>query len=479
MAQISGNRAVRRSAIGWWCVRGAVAAFPLVATACGGDRAAGPGKHTPPQTTAVGTSTGPAASQTIGPTGGSLTSGDGQLRVTIPAGALAAATNVTIEPITALAPWALGPAYRLGPVGLEFATPVSIAFHYDESQLVGTTPLLLWIVSQDSTGAWPYASAVVLDTTAKVLTAQSTHFSDWSIIEGMQLRPPSAEVDPGAHVALKLQYCHGGALGYDCDEPVPGPTTPDDDDLPAMPTGMAGPDATSWAVNGVAGGSATYGFVDGSVHGADYVAPSDAPDDQNPVAVSLRVLDFHGHPVTTVVSNIKVRGTRPTYHAVGGLTQPAAPIALYVVADVTDRLEFDFTQDNEFAVTISNIINIPSQYTNARISVQAPENICSFTVDSPFEFGTFATFNGLALPSGTIQVLFEGKSTIAASTYFVEDNECSVAQKDPGGERDVPGTELDIDPTLFPHVGSDVVVLGTSVDGNTINGWVFDIKRTR
>jgi hypothetical protein len=363
-------------------------------------------------------------------------------------------------------------------VGLEFATPVSIAFHYDESQLVGTTPQLLWIVSQDTTGAWPYASAVVLDTTAKVLTVQSTHFSDWSIIEGMQLRPPSAEVDPGAHVALKLQYCHGGALGYDCDEPVPGPTTPDDD-LPAMPTGMAGPDATSWAVNGVAGGSATYGFVDGSVQGADYVAPSDAPDDQNPVAVSLRVLDFHGHPVTTVVSNIKVRGTGPTYHAVGGLTQPAAPIALYVVADVTDRLEFDFTQDNEFAVTISNIINIPSQYTNARISVQAPENICSFTVDSPFEFGTFATFNGLALPTGTIQVLFEGKSTIAASTYFVEDNECSVAQKDPGGERDVPGTELDIDPTLFPHVGSDVVVLGTSVDGNTINGWVFDITRTR
>jgi hypothetical protein len=473
MDENNGRRAVRRRAIGWWCVRSAVAALPLAAIGCGGDRAAGPGKHTPPQTTAVGTSTGSAASQTIGPTGGSLTSGDGQLRVTIPAGALAAATNVTIEPITALAPWALGPAYRLGPAGLEFATPVSIAFHYDESQLVGTTPQLLWIVSQDTTGAWPYASAVVLDTTAKVLTVQSTHFSDWSIIEGMQIRPPDAQVDPGAHVALKLQYCSGGAIGYDC-EPAP-----DDDDLPALPAGMAGPDATSWAVNGVAGGSATYGFVDGSVQGADYVAPSDAPDDQNPVAVSVRLLDFHGHPVTTLVSNIKVRGTAPTYHAVGALTQPAAPIALYVVANVTDRLEFDFTQNNEFTVTISNITNFPSQYTNARISVQAPENICSFTVDSPFEFGTFATFNALALPTGSIQILFEGKSTIAASTYFVKDNECSVAQKDPGGERDVPGTELDIDPTLFPHVGSNVVVLGSSSDGNPINGWVFDIKRTK
>ena len=356
---------------------------------------------------------------------------------------------------------------------------MSIAFHYDESQLVGTAPQLLWIVSQDSTGAWPYASAVVLDTTAKVLTVQSTHFSDWSLVEGIQLRPPSAEVDPGQHVALEFEYCYGGAVGYDCDNPEPDPTTPGDDDLPALPSGHRGLDATTWAVNGVAGGSATYGFVDGSVHGADYVAPSDAPDDQNPVAVSVGFLDDNGHTIATLVSNIKVRGTAPTYHAVGVLTQPAAPIALYVVANVTDRLEFDFTQDNEFAVTISNIINIPSQYTNARISVQAPENICSFTVDSPFEFGTFETFNGLALPSGTIQLLFEGKSTIAASTYFVKDNECSVAQKDPGGERDVLGTELDIDPTLFPHVGSDVVVLGTSVDGNPINGWVFDITRTR
>jgi len=48
----------------------------------------------------------------------------------------------------------------------------------------------------------------------------------------------------------------------------------------------------------------------------------------------------------------------------------------------------------------------------------------------------------------------------------------------PGGDDPVLATELDIDPTLFPHVGSDVVVLGSSVDQN-INGWVFDIRRTK
>lgn len=480
MAQIRGNRAVRRRAIGWWLVRSAAAALPFAAAACGGDGAAGPGKHTPPQTTAVGTSTGAAATQTIGPTGGSLTSGDGLLRVTIPAGALASATNVTIEPITALAPLALGAAYRLGPAGLEFASPVSIAFHYDESQLVGTTPELLWIVSQDSTGAWPYVSAVVLDTTAKTLTVQSTHFSDWSTIEGMQIRPPSAEVDPGAHVALTYRYCFGGAIGYDC-EPSSSPIPPDDDELPALPVGRGGPDATTWAVNGVVGGSATYGFVDGSDQGADYVAPPDAPEDQNPVAVSVRVLDHNGHTISTLVSNIKVRGTAPTYHAVGAFTHSSVQIALFVVADVTDRLEFDFTKDNDGGLTVSNITNFPSAYTNPNIPDPEGASFCKFTVDSPFEFGTFEEFNGAALPSGTIELLFSGTGTGAASTYYIktDDGKCSPVEQEPGGEDDVLATTLDIDPTLFPHVGSDVVVLGSSSDGNPISGWVFDIRRTK
>ncbi|HMI57421.1 MAG TPA: hypothetical protein VK511_05195 [Gemmatimonadaceae bacterium] len=451
-------------------------AFALAVTACGGDGAAGPGTHTPPQTTAVGTPTGAAASQTIGPTGGSLTSGDGKLKVTIPAGALATATDVTIEPITALAPWALGPAYRLGPAGLTFANPVSIAFHYDDSQLVGTAPQLLWIVSQDSTGAWPYASAVTLDTTAKVLTVQSTHFSDWSLVPGLQIRPPSAEVDPGAHVALTIGLCLGGAIGYDCDET----TSPDDEELPALPPGIGGLDVTSWAVNGVARGSATYGFVDGSFVGADYVAPSDAPDDQNPVAVSVRVLDHNGHTISTLVSNIKVRGTAPTYHATGAMTLDSVQIALLVVARVTDRLEFDFTKNNDGSLTISNITNSPSEYTNPIIPAPEGPNFCKFTVDSPFEFGTFEEFNGAALPSGTIQLLFSGDGTLAASTYYIKDDNgaCSVAEVQPGGDDPVLATELDIDPTLFPHVGSDVVVLGSSVDQN-INGWVFDIRRTK
>jgi hypothetical protein len=475
MAVYSGSRAVRRRAVGWWQVGFSLVALMLVAAACGGDGAAGPGTHTPPQTTAVGTPTGPAASQTIGPTGGSVASGDGKLTVTIPAGALATATDVTIEPITALAPWALGPAYRLGPEGLKFSNPVSIAFHYDASQLVGTAPELLWIVSQDSTGAWPYASSVVLDTTAKVLTVQSTHFSDWSLVPGLQIRPPSAEVDPGAHVALTLGLCLGGAIGYDCDET----TSPDDEELPALPPGIGGLDVTSWAVNGVARGSATYGFVDGSVVGADYIAPSDAPDDQNPVAVSVRVLDHNGHTISTLVSNIKVRGAAPTYHATGALTQSSVLIALLVVADVTDRLEFDFTKDNEGGLTVSNITNFPSAYTNARIPDPEGPNFCKFTVDSPFEFGTFESFNGSALP-GSIQLLFSGTSTLAASTYYITDDNgaCSVAEVQPGGDADVLATELDIDPTLFPHVGSDVVVLGSSGD-QSINGWVFDIRRTK
>lgn len=460
----------------------AIAVWPLALAACGGDGPSGPvGRtgNTAPQTTQVGSSTGPAASQTIGAAGGSVTSNDGKLTVTIPAGVLAAATAVTVEPIAAFAPWALGSAYRLGPSGMTFAAPVSIAFHYDPSQLVGTTPELLWIVSQDTTGAWPYASAVTVDTTAHTITVASSHFSDWSIIDGMQIRPPSAEVEPGASVALTLRYCFGGAMGYDC-----GPADPDaarapgDDDLPSLPPGLGGIDATSWAVNGDKGGSATYGFVDGSTAGASYVAPSDAPDDRNPVAVSVRLKNANGRTVSTLVSNIKVLGSEPTYHAVGALTRTGEQIAQLILADVTDKLEFDFVVHRDGGMTVSNITNFASTHTNDRIADAEAAGFCRFTVDSPYEFDTFDQFTGAALPT-SITLFVGGTATVAGSSYYATvDHACTLALSFPGGDAPV-GTFLEVDPRLFANVGSDVVVLGTSPDGLQTDGWVFDIRRTR
>ena len=53
--------------------------------------------------TAVGSATGSASSATIGAAGGSLSAPDGRLALTIPAGALAADTVISIQPYTNLA----------------------------------------------------------------------------------------------------------------------------------------------------------------------------------------------------------------------------------------------------------------------------------------------------------------------------------------------------------------------------------------
>ncbi|MCX4244672.1 hypothetical protein [Paraliomyxa miuraensis] len=66
----------------------------------------------------------------IGPEGGVVISVDGRLTVDIPAGALADAIEITIEQVDDEPEGALGPSYRVEPVGLVFETPVQVLYNY-------------------------------------------------------------------------------------------------------------------------------------------------------------------------------------------------------------------------------------------------------------------------------------------------------------------------------------------------------------
>lgn len=96
-----------------------IVATLVVATGCGASNTATTsGKSVaPPSPAAVGTATGAPASKTIGAEGGSLSSTDGRITVTIPAGALANDTQIAIQPISNTASGGLGAAYRLSPAG--------------------------------------------------------------------------------------------------------------------------------------------------------------------------------------------------------------------------------------------------------------------------------------------------------------------------------------------------------------------------
>jgi hypothetical protein len=85
-------------------------------------------------------------------------------------------------------------AYRLSPVGQTFTQPVQLSFAYADIDLQGTAPEALGIAFQDGRGLWAWQPAVALDTTAKRLSVMTTHFTDWSNVEALPLRPASTTV---------------------------------------------------------------------------------------------------------------------------------------------------------------------------------------------------------------------------------------------------------------------------------------------
>lgn len=128
----------------------------------------------------------PIAQTTIGSAGGELTSTDGKVKVTIPAGALTTSQHISIQRITNTNPMGANKGYRLLPHGLQFTQPVSVSFSYDEKTMNGTIPEALGIAFQNDEGIW-WALPVVTDTAAKKVTVSTTHFSDWSLFKTLEL----------------------------------------------------------------------------------------------------------------------------------------------------------------------------------------------------------------------------------------------------------------------------------------------------
>ncbi|HSV20952.1 MAG TPA: hypothetical protein VLR71_21245 [Casimicrobiaceae bacterium] len=248
-----------------------------------------------PTATALGAPIGGAATATIGPAGGTISAPDGQLTLTIPAGALSAATVIGIQPISNFAHGAIGNAYRLTPDKQTFATPITLTFKYADDELPGTAATFLGAAFQTAAGYWQWFGPATVDTAAKTVSVGSTHFTDISKVKGLQIRPSHKIVKPRASVDLHVKLCYtdpgdGLILGYDCD-------------LDQGPDGILTVD--EWSVNAIPGGNAALGTVAPNNTTATYVAPANAPSPPT-VAVSARahVAQLGGSDL--VVSNITI-----------------------------------------------------------------------------------------------------------------------------------------------------------------------------
>ncbi len=245
--------------------------------------------------TPVGTAMGPTQTAMIGPAGGSVSSSDGLVTLTVPANAIAAMTAFTVTAVEATGPGAVR-AFRLGPEGTRFTTPATVTMKYSAEDAAGSAPDLFTVGYQDGKGQWRGATTTV-DESAKTISAATTHLSDWSLLRGVVLRPASASVKVKESLSLDVKLCDFSKA------PVA------DDDLAPIAfecesfTEELEPILTAPSVNGVRGGNASIGTV-GTSRKFQYSAPGMKPT-PNPVSVSIQYAP-NNKKKTLLVSNVTV-----------------------------------------------------------------------------------------------------------------------------------------------------------------------------
>jgi hypothetical protein len=123
--------------------------------------------------------------QVVGPAGGFFSALDGSVSIGIPAGAVASARNISVKAATdspsarRLMP---GTVYELGPSGIQFATPVTIAIKYDPSKILPDSPESGLQLYEALNGAWQVVPGSSVDPSTKTVSGAVSHFSIYGIL---------------------------------------------------------------------------------------------------------------------------------------------------------------------------------------------------------------------------------------------------------------------------------------------------------
>ena len=259
--------------------------------------------------TEVGTPAGDKVSQSIGPAGGVIRTADGNVSLTVPAGALSQPTTLSLQPIENKAFLGIGSAYEFSPDGLKFAKPAQLVVKYAAGSLDGTSPEAIGIAFQDEKRAWQGKAAQV-NPTAGTFTASVPHFSSWAFFKYYSLTPESMNLAPTQVQKLEVVYLKGSNQDPDYGK---GPSQEGDDDLisPLTPPQLLKANQVkNWRVNGNDannGFSETYGGLTVLDQGAaaEYKAPSKVPAiPHNPVAVSVELKSRRSQLI--LISNLTI-----------------------------------------------------------------------------------------------------------------------------------------------------------------------------
>ncbi len=362
-----------------------------------------------------GVPTGPQTSATVGPEGGTVESADGLLTLTFPKGALAQPTTIGIQPITNTAPGGIAGAYRLTPSGTTFANPVQLTFAIDAADQQGAVAETITIGFQDDDHYWwavPEAD-VQREFDAGTISVSTTHFSDWSWLVGLQLRPPSATLRQGESLMLTAVDCqmHGG----------------DDDNLPQL-LALCSIDQENpplpgivqeWAVDGIPGGSEAVGTITAGDRPdqAIYTAPDFAVGLERHAVSAKRRL--RSGEVVLLVANVTVTGAF-TFEISGFFSDPQSTQACSLVASaVNDRVDVTIAPNDRGDYNVEEITNTTTTFTLGSLP---PGDPGTFKLDTPPEHIT-ATNGSVVHVQGSdaLAVSLFGSGLLGGCTYSFDD----------------------------------------------------------
>ncbi len=261
--------------------------------------------------TEVGKPLGATTSKMIGPQGGSITTSDGKLTLTFPAGAVTKETNITIRPVENKAWGGVGTGYEFGPDGSEFAKVVTFTYHYTDREINGASLDNMALAFQDQKKVWQMTSPLVVDKAQKTITGYIKHFSWWSMVTRYRLVPEYDTVLVTQTKELTVEYLENGEWPWTTtSKPIPDiellyplipPKVADRTDIAKLY--LNGVDCTTSAPKDPSAGLLGYANK-GNKAVIMYTAPGKKPEDAyNPVAISVE-LSHAGKAKLMLVSNL-------------------------------------------------------------------------------------------------------------------------------------------------------------------------------
>ncbi|CCH03120.1 hypothetical protein FAES_5121 [Fibrella aestuarina BUZ 2] len=260
--------------------------------------------------TPVGKPIGTAFTVTISPAGGVVASPDGKLSLTVPAGAVSKATQLTIQPVENTAPNGVGLGYHISPDTLSFAQPLTVDYRYQDNELTGHSAEAIGLAFQNKDNGWQLAQPAIVDKTQRRIRTRLKKARWWSLVTQYQLTPDidTAMVNEVRNLQL-MRAINGEWPTYS--------TTSSKDDLltPLVRSAVANQDVRGAYLNGQDWGHGepadqSWGSLTIDYHDAKilYLAPGKKPKTNNPVKIGIAVSTGGANGLLVLFSDMYVKG---------------------------------------------------------------------------------------------------------------------------------------------------------------------------